>query len=99
MTATPPWPPEHGDSLIAHEQLQRLGDVAEIHLATLPRVGTTEAALRRDLGTACRQVTVLPGGHRPRHALHGLYNGLPALANMFYDRATQRALDGLVATV
>ena len=99
MTATPPWPPEHGDSLIAHEQLQRLGDVAEIHLATLPRAGTTEAALRRDLGTACRQVTVLPGGHRPRRALHGLYNGLPALANMFYNAATQRALDALVAEI
>jgi glycosyltransferase involved in cell wall biosynthesis len=39
---------------------------------------------------------VLPGGIRPHRALHGLYNGLPALANMFLDAATQRALDRLV---
>jgi glycosyltransferase involved in cell wall biosynthesis len=99
VTATPPWPPEHGDSLIAHEQIRRLGDVAEIHLATLPRGQTTEAALARNLGSACREVTVLPGGHRPRRALHGLYNGLPALANMFFDTATGRALDGIVAEI
>jgi glycosyltransferase involved in cell wall biosynthesis len=99
VTATPPSPPEHGDSLIAYEQILRLGDVAEIHLATLPLGRTTEEDLRRDLSSACREVTVLPGGYRPSGALHGLYNGLPALANMFYARATQRALDALVAEI
>ena len=99
VTATPPSPPEHGDSLIVYQQIRRLGDVAEIHLATLPGTHTTEAALRRDLGPACRQVTVLPGGIRPSRALHGLYNGLPALANMFLDGSTQRALDRLLAEV
>src|SRR3954452_12474908 len=99
VTATPPSPPEHGDSLIAYHQIRRLGDVAEIHLATLPGAQTTEAALRRDLGEACRHITVLPGGIRPRRALCGLYNGLPALANMFLDKSTQRTVDRLVAEV
>jgi glycosyltransferase involved in cell wall biosynthesis len=99
VTATPPWPPVYGDSLIAYEQLRRLGEVAEINLATLPDGRTTEAALRRGLGSACRQVTVLPGGICPRRALNGFYNGLPALANMFFDHATARALNRLVADI
>jgi len=99
LTATPPWPPVYGDSLIAYEQLRRLGEVAEIHLATLPDGRTTEAALRRGLGPACRQVTVLPEGMRARRALRGVYNGLPALANMFFNRATEAALHRLVAEI
>jgi polysaccharide biosynthesis protein PslH len=99
VTATPPCPPDYGDALIAHEQIRRLGEVAEIHLATLPDGRTTEAALLRGLGTACHQVTLLPGGIRTGRALRGLYNGLPALANMFLDSATQRALNRLVADV
>lgn len=95
-TPRPPWPPHEGDQVIAWEQLRRLGGRCELSLLTLDTELEDEGALRRALAPHCREVHVLRGGRDRRRALRTLWNGLPMLVNLYWDRSLARQVDEVV---